>query len=61
LKYYKTKISPTYYLKIIVEIYSGNETKVTIDNQLSEEHKLITKSYKAALYHPHHYNIYVMK
>jgi len=48
-------------LKSIIEISSGNKTKVIINNQLSEEHKLITKSYKAALYHPHHYNIYVMK
>ena len=33
-----------------MEIYCGNKSK---DNQLSEEHKLITKSDKAALYHPH--------
>jgi hypothetical protein len=41
---------------ILLKKYSRNllwkQNKRKINNQLSEEHKLITESYKAALYHP---------
>jgi hypothetical protein len=50
----QSKNVPNLLLKSIIDIYSGNKIKVKINNQLSEEYKLITDSDKADLYHQHY-------